>query len=146
MKNLRRTEQGLTLVEVLAVLVISSIIILLIFGALQFGQKNYKIQTEKTEELFDVTYAMKVITKEIRKSESVKIDSKKALTLNKGTSSEIIFKEENNFILKNGSPLASGNIDFIGLPAEKIRIVISGVEKDRKSEKVETEITLRMGD
>jgi prepilin-type N-terminal cleavage/methylation domain-containing protein len=146
MKNLRKTEQGLTLIEVLAVLVIGSIIILLIWSALQFGQKNYKIQSEKTEELFDVTYAMKVITKEIRKAESVKIDSKKTLTLNKGTSSEIIFKEENNLILKNGIPLANGNIEFIGLTAKKIRILISVVEKDHKSEKVETEITLRRGD
>ena len=69
MKKYIKNEKGLTLVEILAVIIIGSIIMLLISNVHLFGQKQYKSQSEKSRHLYDVTYAAKVITKEIRKAD-----------------------------------------------------------------------------
>ena len=105
------------MVELLAVIVIGSIIILLIFNVHLFGQNQYKEQSTKAEQLYDVTYVAKVITKEIRKAVSAETDGlqlkvNKILILNKDLSNEIIFKEENNQILMNGKLLAQGTVKF----------------------------------
>ncbi|MFJ7936427.1 prepilin-type N-terminal cleavage/methylation domain-containing protein [Sporosarcina sp. NPDC096371] len=79
MKKYLRNEKGLTLVEVLAVIIIGSIILLLISNVHVFGQKQYNSQSEKSRHLSDVTYAAKVITKEIRKADErgiVNVDEK----------------------------------------------------------------------
>ena len=72
MRGQLRNERGLTLIEVLAATVIGTMLILLIGNALLFGLKQYKNQSTKAQELTDVTFVAKVITKEIRKATEIK--------------------------------------------------------------------------
>src|SRR5690625_1050715 len=61
-----RNEKGLTLVELLAVFVISAIVILFIIGVHLFVQQQFKSQTDDALHLTDITIVAKEITKEIR--------------------------------------------------------------------------------
>lgn len=61
-------KQGLTLIEVLAVTVIISIIAILIFSIIQSSLDQRVKQTKETKDLFDITYALKVVTKDIRRA------------------------------------------------------------------------------
>ncbi len=69
-----KSELGMTLIEVLATLVIASIIAIFIFNIIKSSTDQNIQQTEETGNLFDISYALKVITKDIRRSEDVEID------------------------------------------------------------------------
>jgi len=148
MKKYLNNEKGLTLVEILAVIIIGSIILLLISNVHLFGQKQYKNQSEKTGYLYDVTYAAKVITKEIRKAEKVVLkDNILTLTLNEAN--ETIFELQNDAILKNTNPFVFGISKFVIIPAEdnerKLKLEIDSIEQVGKNESINTEIHLREG-
>lgn len=63
----RHKEAGLTLIETLAVTVIASIILLFLYSIISQSSNTYKKQTDTNKEINDAAYALKVITKEIRK-------------------------------------------------------------------------------
>lgn len=65
MKGLK--EAGLTLIETLAVTVIASIVLLFLYSIISQSSNTYKKQTDTNKEIYDAAYALKVITKEIRK-------------------------------------------------------------------------------
>ncbi|OBW53504.1 hypothetical protein A9986_15140 [Solibacillus silvestris] len=69
-----KSEFGMTLIEVLATLVIASIIAIFIFNFIKSSTDQNIQQTKETGDLFDISYALKVITKDIRRSEYVDID------------------------------------------------------------------------
>lgn len=148
MKKYLNNERGLTLVEILAVIIIGSIIMLLISNVHLFGQKQYKSQSEKSRHLFDVTYAAKVITKEIRKAEKVMLKDN-ILTVTLNDTNETVFELRNDAILKNTSPFVLGISEFMIIPADdnkrKLKIKINSLEQNGKNESIETEIYLREG-
>lgn len=63
----RHKEAGLTLIETLAVTVIASIVLLFLYSIISQSSNTYKKQTDTNKEINDAAYALKVITKEIRK-------------------------------------------------------------------------------
>lgn len=149
-KNLNN-EKGLTLVEVLAVTVIGAIVMVLIFSVQLFGQKQYKHQTEKTGQLYDVTYAAKIVTKEIRESEKVKVNTNMhkeflSLTLTKESGSTTTLELKNNSLLNNGSPLVKGISKFeIAYKNNMLVINLESIDKNGEKEKIETELYVRKG-
>lgn len=144
MKKYLKNEKGLTLVEVLAVIIIGSIIMLLIFNVHLFSQKQYKSQSEKSRHLYDVTYAAKVITKEIRKAEKVTVkDNMLTLTLNLN---EAVFELKSNSIVKDGNPFILEISKFeVDSDGQKITLAIESIVKNGKNESVKTEIYTREG-
>jgi prepilin-type N-terminal cleavage/methylation domain-containing protein len=140
MKKYLNNERGLTLIELLAVLIIGAIIFLLISNIHIFSQKQYKEQTIKAEHLFDVTYAAKVITKEIRKSKNPVLISANEIHLD-----GIIYKFEigSNSINKNGVSIASNIKDFHVEKITDLKWSIKIVNLSNK--KIETELTFRKG-
>ncbi|HLS36047.1 MAG TPA: prepilin-type N-terminal cleavage/methylation domain-containing protein [Bacillota bacterium] len=74
-----KNEKGMTLVEVLATLVIVSIVIIFLVGIQVVVQKQFKSQTTSTEQLTDITIAMKSITKELRLAEEVSANESELL-------------------------------------------------------------------
>lgn len=74
MKILIKNMRGMTLVEILAVTVITSIIAILVFSLIQSSIKQQIQQTKETGDLNDITYALKVVTKDIRRSTSARVD------------------------------------------------------------------------
>ena len=145
MKRYLKSEKGITLVEVLAVIIIGSIIMLLIFNVHLFSQKQYKSQSEKSRHLYDVTYAAKVITKEIRKAEKVTVkDNMLTLTLNE--SNETIFEWGNNAIVKNGNPFILEISKFeVERDVQKLVIAIESIKQNGENESIETAIYVREG-
>lgn len=152
MKNYTGNEKGLTLVEVLAVLIIGSIILLLISNVHLFSQKQYKSQSENTRHLYDVTYAAKVITKEIRKVNASTIeisDDGHSIKLNNKT--EYKFNGDNkSIVIKSINPateilFVTGIKNFeISKESSKLIIEIESVSDEKiKTQKIKTEIILR---
>lgn len=138
-----KSEKGITLVELLAVIAIGGIISVLIMGILGNGQNQYNSQTVKSEQLNDIRYAAKVITKEIRKAERVEVSTS---ILKLGVDSPIVFTFSNEEILKNGITLVSGISDFSILKNNRtLTIKIVSTENKGDTQKVETEIFIREG-
>lgn len=144
-----KNERGLTLIEVLAATAIGIIFILLIGNALLFGLKQYKNQSIKAQELTDVTFVAKVITKEIRKATIVSI-SKDGNSIRLTIDDQLIeykFSEENSSILKNGDRFFSG-IKLFDISRDEDRskmleIEIVSPNKNGLEERIDTEIYLR---
>lgn len=136
-------EKGITLVELLAVIVIGGIITVLIMGIFSNGQNQYNNQTVKAEQLNDIRYAAKVITKEIRKAERVEVNS---TSLKLGLDSPVVFTFTNGEILQNGLALVSGIKDFSVFKNNRtLTIKIVSTEHKGVNQKVETEIFIREG-
>lgn len=70
---LSKNDAGFTLVELLASLAILSLIIGLIGSVTIFGIKQYDKQTFEAEQANDYSYALTVLSKEIRSAESVTV-------------------------------------------------------------------------
>lgn len=68
-----KNDAGFTLVELLASLAILSLIIGLIGSVTLFGIKQYDKQTFEAEQANDYSYALTVLSKEIRSAESVTV-------------------------------------------------------------------------
>ncbi len=68
MRHLLKSKRGMTLIEVLAVTVIISIVASLIFNIIQSSVTQQAQQTKEANNLNDITYALKVVTKDIRRS------------------------------------------------------------------------------
>ena len=141
-------EKGITLVELLAAVVLASIVMLLVFSVLMSGTKQYKGQLEKNNQLTDISYALKMITKDIRKTENPRIISKSEIELN-----GINYSKVGNTITRNGDVIARDiEIFFVddgyetGKYDEKnIKWFIEIKSLDQKETK-KTEIYIRKGD
>ncbi|MGE7689424.1 PilW family protein [Lysinibacillus sp. NPDC097214] len=125
-------ESGLTLVEVLAVIVISSLIALIIYSALSQSSTNYHKQADTNKSINDAAYALKVITKEIRKNpNTVSSNYPTELTINRGIEGEIQFvlDKEKQSINRNGVIFSTDVLDFkISLNGQAITIIITNVQ------------------
>lgn len=143
MKKLARKEDGLSLVELLAVLAISSIIILFISTIHIFIQNQYNSQSTEVKELTDVTVAMRAITKDIRSTEGI-INSENPQEIRLDIRDETIsYLFENETLKKNGVPYIYELEDFEVIQDDDSKIRLKIVSKSGK--KVETEIVIRKG-
>ena len=146
MKKYSEYEKGLTLVEVLAVIIIGSIIMLLILNVHLFSQKQYKSQSEKSRHLYDVTYAAKVITKEIRKADErgiANVDSKRD-HIKLTDSIEYKYNAVNKTIENKDGTVFVKDIQLFIVNRSDDRVELKIISKT--GEKVETRIVLRKGD
>lgn len=66
-QTLRNSESGITLVELLAVLAIMSVVIVLAGAVHMFGQTQFRAQTDSASQNNDYSYAMTVMTSDLRK-------------------------------------------------------------------------------
>src|SRR5699024_9314691 len=143
MKFLRK-EDGITLVETLAVFAISALIIILIIGVHVFVQKQFTTQSEDALHLTDITIAAKEITKKLRTDEIKKI-TEKSIEFNDGT----VYEKVNDVLQKNGSEYIYNVKEFNIAEKEDIfanesktanKIIILSIESIT-NQKIETEIT-----
>src|SRR5690625_4748482 len=85
MKKQMANEKGLTLAELLATLAIGSIIFLLIISVLLSIQKQYNSQSDKVNNLTDITLAAKAMTKDLRSAQSVHLISESHMVISTST-------------------------------------------------------------
>lgn len=146
MRKHLNNEKGLTLVELLAVVLIGAMLLILISNVHLFSHKQYSSQTEKTEQLYDVTYAAKVITKEIRKANALFINNVGTKDDHIKLTDSIEYKYDENkqsIVNKDGSTLVKDIKRFyIKKSTTKVNIEIESLA----GEKIKTEITIRRGD
>ena len=144
-------KKGFTLIEVLAVIVIGTIVMGLIFNVQLFGQKQYKHQTVKTKQLYDVSYVAKLVTREIREAERIKINTNTqgkflSLTLKIDGGSTNIIELKNNSIMKNGESFTTGISKFeIVREANMLLITIESTDQNGKNQNIKTELYVREG-
>lgn len=164
---MKLNNKGLTLVEVLAVLVISTIVLVTLLSILSSSTSTNVKQTKDTQQLFDLSYSLKIITKDVRKSKSFEQMNDDfvftpAITEN-STTIIYTFDKATNTIFRDTVPVAkniacfyitTGNGDPANcspgddvVPIEistltKINIYIRSLNKNV----VETELFLRKGD
>lgn len=65
---MRKQEEGLTLIEVLATIIILTIVMLITFNILNEATKTHKNQIKENEELSQTTLLLKLVTKDARKT------------------------------------------------------------------------------
>ncbi|WP_226646570.1 PilW family protein [Mesobacillus subterraneus] len=99
---MKTSEKGVTLVELLAALTILSIVMLLVSSVHLFAQNQMYSQSNDIQIQSDERLAMNLITKEIRRAQTVEVKNPNELTIN-GVD---IYMLEGNVLKKN-------NVDYI---------------------------------
>ncbi|THE15290.1 prepilin-type N-terminal cleavage/methylation domain-containing protein [Bacillus timonensis] len=94
---MEKCEKGVTLVELLAAISLLSIILLLASSVHLFGQKQMNTQKNEVQIQSQERLAANLITKEIRKADSVKVNNPNELTINGSD----VYKLEGTTIEKN---------------------------------------------
>ena len=69
-------EKGITLIEILASIIILSIVSMFVFNIIVSSQNQQKVQQKEQNNLYDLTYTLKLITKDVRMSTSYDDTSK----------------------------------------------------------------------
>lgn len=121
-------QNGISLLEVLAVTILFSLISILIFNILVSGQKQYNNQQANNESQQNISYALKVLTKEIRQNpETINVISASELEID-----GVLYKLNGTDLMQNSTILVNNIEEFEvleDLNAISIRIVsTSGVE------------------
>ena len=135
----RLNQKGLTLVEILAVMAITSVVLMMIYGIQLNSKEQYTTQAEKNNQLTDISYVLKVITKDIRKSGTAPEINGNTFTIG---SEEYVFDASAKSITRNRSILAQHITDFTIEPitGKKYKISIKNTK-----ESIDTEIVIRSG-
>ncbi|MBS4208951.1 prepilin-type N-terminal cleavage/methylation domain-containing protein [Bacillus sp. FJAT-50079] len=144
MNKLMKNEEGMTLVELLAVTVIGVIILLFLTSIITTMQNQYKKQYDQNGSLFDITYVAKVMTKEIRQAKVIQAESGRIAL----DDTVYEYNSDNQSIEKDGVIFSEKIKEFHGELVEdsfgnkrfELKI-INQIDK-----KVETKITIRKGD
>lgn len=138
MMKIVNNEKGVSLVEILAAIVITAIVITLIFNVQLSSSKQYDKQLNKNQQLNEVSYVLKVITKEMRKTTDIS-------SINDGIkikNDEYKFEVNTNSIIKNQKPFATNIGEFmVEYKDNSWNIKIKNLD----GKTVETKIVVRSG-
>jgi type II secretory pathway pseudopilin PulG len=101
---LLKNESGITLVELLAVIALMSIVIMLGGAVHMFGQRQFRAQTESASQNNDLSYAMTMMSSDLRKvpSDHIEVAQDNLIKVKDGP----IYKVENNVLSRNSTPIA----------------------------------------
>lgn len=102
-----KNEKGFTLVEVLAVIVILAIVSAILFNLLTSSNKEYKSQVDDTTNLNELSFIMKEITRDFRKTKIVDIQNNQVVFKTKENNQEKViatYTKTGDTLSKNGSP------------------------------------------
>lgn len=102
-----KNEKGFTLVEVLAVIVILAIVGSILFNLLTSSNKEYKSQVDDTTNLNELSFIMKEITRDFRKSKIVDIQNNQVVFKTRENNQEKViatYTKTGDTLRKNGAP------------------------------------------
>jgi len=135
-----KNERGVTLVEVLAVLVLFSLISLFVFSIINTSAKQQTEQTLESLELQDGAYLLKQITKDLRKS--VKVEFIAGIYSFKDQQGKTLFTYEykDKKLYRNSSLIGRGIEQFSLSGDETVNLQFK-----IKNKQFKTTITLRKG-
>ncbi|OJF90901.1 PilW family protein [Alkalibacterium sp. 20] len=104
-----KSDKGFTLVELLASIALLSVVILLAGSVHIFGQKQFISQTESASQANDMSYALSVMSRDLRKEAflDVTVEGNTIKILG-----DPVFEKEGQRLLKNGNTLSSSINDM----------------------------------
>lgn len=137
-------QKGITLIEVLAALVLVTIVFALVIGIVINSQNNYKRQQSINLNTADMTILLNKMTSEIRKNpDSISATSKKLIITPKtGSPISYLFDSTSNTLSRNGVAQSKKLTDFNSAIEEGI---LTLTIKDSNAKVWETKIVLRRG-
>jgi prepilin-type N-terminal cleavage/methylation domain-containing protein len=111
--NKLKNEKGVTLVEVLAALTLLSMVLLLASSVHLFSQKQMKNQSIEIQNQSNVRLAANILTKDIRKSDSVTVINTNKFEINKANLTIDKYEFKDQTLFKNDQPLITTIQNFI---------------------------------
>ncbi|QGG50527.1 PulJ/GspJ family protein [Lysinibacillus pakistanensis] len=144
-----RNSKGLTLFEVLAVVVILAIVSMLSISIVTSATKQQIEQSAHNRDIKDLSFALKVITKDFRKSDNLITDSDDTTdpptelhTLLLGDEIVSTYRLENNQIIRN----SNGSDEVLAYKISKFTISGGAIEIiSEDGQRATTDITQRRG-
>lgn len=147
--NFFKNQYGLTLVEVLATFMVMSIITLTLFSVITSSSDQHNKQRDVNKQINDASYALKLITKDIRKypNNIVANNTSLSISIDSDSTEKIVysFEDTTETINKNGVLLVSDIEVFKVIPCESGLPDCTFIEIGSKEKTVSTEIILRKG-
>lgn len=138
-----KNDAGFTLVELLASLAILSLIMGLIGSVTMFGIKQYDKQTFEAEQANDYSYALTVLSKEIRSAESVAI-AEGSITVD-----GVVYAQSGTQLIKtaegSSKEVLADDLPTVGFKVSEIEKnnIIEIIIKNNESKTYQTTIYLR---
>ncbi|GEL05008.1 type II secretion system protein [Rummeliibacillus stabekisii] len=152
MKRRLTNQKGITLVEILAAIVIIGFLAILILNIQSKSTEQYNKQFTTNQQLKEISYVLKSITKDIRKTNSVTLTNQTNL---KNEQKEVLytgvnvnnkkyeFDEQSKSIKLNGSIYANNIMEFfISNTGKRYTIYINNI----KGNQVTTTVYIRSAD
>jgi len=147
--NLLKNQYGLSLVEVLATLAIMSIIALTLFSVITSSKVQHNKQSHANKQINDASFALKLITKDIRKypNNIIANDTSLSISIDSDSTETIVysFEDTEKTINKDGVPFVSDIEVFKAIPCESGLSDCTFIEIGNNEKTVSTEIILRKG-
>lgn len=113
MNKIIKHDSGVTLVELLAVLALLSVVIVLGGAIHMFGQKQFQAQTESANQNNDLSYAMTVMSSDLRKRRPEEIRVKdNEIQIKKGENYEALYFVEKQQLIGNNEVLVKKITEF----------------------------------
>lgn len=109
-----KNEKGLTLIEVMAYITISSIILTLTFSIMSNSNAEHEEQYKNTQELAQNSYVMKQITSDVRESINLNSSSNLVTMQKKNSITTTYSYDPSTFTLfRNNQPIANNLKSFL---------------------------------
>lgn len=148
MKKIVNNQRGITLVEILAAVVIIGFLSILILNVQVESSDQYNKQLSKNQQLNEVSYVLKVITKELRNANFITLNDEKQEPLSGNTvytgididGTQYQLDTSSKIITRNGNIFAN-NIEDFYVKENGNEISIRIISTNGK--KIDTTITVR---
>lgn len=135
-----KQQQGFTLVEVLAVVVIVSIISVLLFSILSSSTSTHQKQATKNKNLQDTSYTLKLVTKDFRKATQFD-DATDTFTTSDGQQTYTL---SNNTITRNREIIATDIKEFkLAAKNDRIPVILTIKIVNTSDKEINAELTSR---
>lgn len=134
------SQEGFTLVELLATLALLSVVIVLAGSIHLFSQKQFSDQTDQISQISDIRFALSSIEKDVRQTVPSEISYGDQLRIGKNT-----YSIEGTTLRKNGGMISDQIASFdVSLTEESIELKVESLsEKNRPIEEISTTIYFR---
>lgn len=138
-----KNERGLTLIEVLASIILLSIVSAIVFQLVINTQHEHVKQVQANQLIQSNTYILKIITKDARTAKQIQQIDHHTVQLTKPSAETITYQFDaaTNTLLRNGQPLAKLKAFTMQISNQSLQVSML----NRNNESLATKLYLRGG-
>ncbi|EON73004.1 PilW family protein [Lysinibacillus sphaericus] len=140
-----KNNRGLTLVELLAVIVILGIVSTLLMNILVSSSETNKKQLANNQQLTELSYVLKIITKDMRRTTTFDTTDSTFKNNDNTTQYTYLFDMEANTVTRNGEIIAINIDTFSIIPVTNSKSIKFNIESTN-GHKITTQLSFRSGD